>query len=258
MSNNIEKLIKKGSSTAKNGFRNEDDVARKFNDWKKDKDASHWLEIMHYRLEKIKKVTAVRITNSYKTDVQVKITIYLKETIMAENISIKLVTNLKGFNQIDKRWVDKYSELWDMPKDVSNALKLFTGEITPTKPGLKDSRRMSLNEMDEKMRYKIVKFFKENKIMVVNDIFKGRDALSATWMLIYIKETNIWSLLPMSIVMNFYGNGEVRITNQTGLKIGKIGVQRKGGDNGRPTANMLQFKINPAEIVNSTLNGHNK
>lgn len=32
------------------------------------------------------------------------------------------------------------------------------------------------------------------------------------------------------------------------LKIGKITMQRKGGDNGRETAKMLQFKINPAEL----------
>lgn len=258
MLNNIDELIKRGSSTARNGFRNEDDVVRKFNDWKQDEDARDWLEIMNYNLEKIEKVEAVRVTGSHKTDVQVKITIYLKEAIAAENISVKLVTNPQGFNQIDKRWVDKYKELWNIPDDVSNALKLFTGEITPTQTGLKDPRRMSLKEMDKETRQRIVKFFEENKIMVITDIFKGRDKLAAAWMLIYIKETNLWSLLPMSIVMNYYGNGDVRITNQTGLKIGKVGMQRKGGDQGRPTANMLQFKINPAEIVNSTLNGHNE
>lgn len=258
MLNNIDELIKRGSSTARNGFRNEDDVVRKFNDWKKDEDARDWLEIMNYNLEEIEKVEAVRVTGSHKTDVQVKITIYLKEAIAAENISVKLVTNPQGFNQIDKRWVDKYKELWNIPDDVSIALKLFTGEITPTKTGLKDPRRMSLKEMDDETQEKLVKFFEENKIMAITDIFKGRDKLAAAWMLIYIKETNLWSLLPMSIVMNFYGNGDVRITNQTGLKIGKVGVQRKGGDQGRPTANMLQFKINPAEIVNSTLNGHSE
>ncbi len=34
------------------------------------------------------------------------------------------------------------------------------------------------------------------------------------------------------------------------MKIGRITVQRKGGDNERKTANMLQFKINPTEIFN--------
>jgi hypothetical protein len=48
--------------------------------------------------------------------------------------------------------------------------------------------------------------------------------------------------------MNVFGGGDIRITNQGSLKIGKIGMQRKGGDNGRDTANMLQFKINPVEL----------
>lgn len=40
------------------------------------------------------------------------------------------------------------------------------------------------------------------------------------------------------------------MTPRGSLKIGRITVQRKGGDNGRKTANMLQFKINPTEIFN--------
>ena len=38
------------------------------------------------------------------------------------------------------------------------------------------------------------------------------------------------------------------MTKQGNFRIAKIGMQRKGGDGGRPTANMLQFKINPAEL----------
>ena len=74
-------------------------------------------------------------------------------------------------------------------------------------------------------------------------------------MLIYIKPDNLWTLLPIAVVINFYGNGEVRIARGGSIKIGRITMQRKGGDGGRPTAQMLQFKINPAEIVNETKNG---
>ena len=48
--------------------------------------------------------------------------------------------------------------------------------------------------------------------------------------------------------MNVFGTGDIRITSQGGLKIGRIGMQRKGGDGGRKTSNMLQFKINPVEL----------
>lgn len=49
-------------------------------------------------------------------------------------------------------------------------------------------------------------------------------------------------------IFNHFGNGEIIITKQGNFKIGKITMQRKGGDGGRNTAKMLQFKINPAEL----------
>ena len=38
------------------------------------------------------------------------------------------------------------------------------------------------------------------------------------------------------------------MTPRGSIKIGKVTVQRKGGDNGRETANMLQFKLDPTEL----------
>ncbi len=140
-------------------------------------------------------------------------------------------------------------ELWSIPKDITKALKLFTGETKPRKKGLKDSRRMFMEEMDKATQKKIIDFFESNKFLVVADVLKGRDKLAAAWILIYIKPENLWTLLPIAVVINFYGNGEVRIARGGSLKIGRITMQRKGGDGGRLTAQMLQFKINPAEIA---------
>ncbi len=245
-------LIKLGSATAKGGFRNEDDIVAKFNDWKNDEDAQKWLEIMGYPIDEIKKVEAVKL-HGYKTDVQVQITIYLKKAIAAENLSVKLVSNPQGFNQIDKRWVDKYVEMWEIPTDITKILKLFTGEIMPAKSGLKDKRRMLLSEMDETDQKKIIDYFTKNKILVVSDILKGRGKFSAGWMLVALKadEDGKWVLKSINHAMNVFADGEVRITPQGSLKIGKIGMQRKGGDAGRPTSNMLQFKINPVELFSS-------
>ena len=57
-----------------------------------------------------------------------------------------------------------------------------------------------------------------------------------------------WILKPINYCLNFFGNGDVSITKQGNIKIGRITMQRKGGDGGRDTAKMLQFKINPAEL----------
>ncbi len=242
-------LIKLGSETAKGGFRNEDDIVAKFNDWENDEDAQKWLGIMGYSIDEIEKVEAVKL-HGYKTDVQVQITIYMKKAIAAENLSVKLVSNPQGFNQVDKRWVDSYAEMWNVPKDIVKLLKLFTGEIKPIKSGLRDPRRMFFDEMSESNQRKVVDFFAKNKILVVSDILKGRGKFSAGWMLVALitKNKSRWVLKSINHAMNVFADGEVRITPQGGLKIGKIGMQRKGGDAGRPTSNMLQFKINPVKL----------
>src|SRR3989344_8783055 len=137
-----------GSKTAKGGFRNEDEVIARFNNWKKDKVAKEWLVIMGYIIKEIEYVKAVKVGGNYKTDVQVQVTIKLKETIDCENLSVKLVSNPQGFNQIDKMEINKYVEMRNIPKDVENIIKLFTGKIEPkNKEELKDPRRMLLTDM---------------------------------------------------------------------------------------------------------------
>lgn len=246
---NKKDLIKLGSDTAKGGFRNEDDIVAKFNDWKNDEDAQKWLKIMGYPISEIEKVEAIKL-HGYKTDVQVQIVIYMKRAIAAENLSVKLVSNPQGFNQVDKRWVNKYVEMWNLPEDIMKILKLFTGETAPTKSGLRDKRRMFLNEMSEEDQKKIIDFFTKNKILIVSDILKGRGKFSAGWMLVALVNDgkSLWVLKSINHAMNVFADGEVMITSQGSLKIGKITMQRKGGDAGRDTSKMLQFKINPVEL----------
>jgi len=242
-----------GSDTAKGGFRNEDAVVVKFNNWQKDADAKEWLRLMGYNLKEIEKVVAVKI-HGYKTDVQVQITIYLKKAISAENLSVKLVSNPQGFNQVDKRWVDSYVQMWDIPSKIATSLKLFTGEIKPNKSGLRDSRRMFLDEMNKETQIEVVDFFRENKILIITDILKGRGKLSAGWMLVALKnpmQNKRWVLKSINHALNVFGKGDVLITDKGSLRIGKITMQRKGGDAGRDTSKMLQFKINPVELFNN-------
>lgn len=247
-------MVELGSATAKGGFRNEDDVVRKFNNWKKDAEAQKWLVAMDYTIDEIEKVIARKI-HGYKTDVQVQITIYLKKIISAENLSVKLVSNPQGFNQVDKRWVRNYKDMWSVPDDITNLLKLYTGEIKPQGKSLRDLRRMFFDEMSPKDQTKILAFFKKNKILIVSDILKGRGKLSAGWMLVILKTSGkvTWALKSINEAMNLFGEGDVRFTDRGSLKIGKITMQRKGGDGGRDTAQMLQFKINPVELINFSI-----
>lgn len=239
-----------GSQTAKNGFLNEEDIVNKFNNWQNDDDAQKWLIIMEYQIDDIDYVKAL-VVSGHKTDVQVQITIKLKEIIDAQNLQVKLVSNPRGgFNQIDKRWVDKYAIMWAMDESIISILKRYTGELAPTIKNPKDKRRMFAFEFTEIEQEQILNWLINNKTLIISDILKGRGQLAAEWMLVAHKtKTNSrWILKPMNYCINFFGNDEIKITPRGTYKIGKITMQRKGGDGGRITANMLQFKINPAEL----------
>ncbi len=250
-----EILISRGSTTAKNGFKNEDFAIDEFNNWQESKLAQLWLQAMDYKLIDIESVKATKVKGSYKADIQVeiRIEIKLKSLMDIQNLQVKLVSNPKGFNQIDKRWLKNYKKLWDIPNDVYELLQYFTGEKPPKINNPRDNRRMFADELSEDEQQLLLKFFHEHKTLIVNDILKGRGKLSAEWMLVILrlKETNTidWALEPINKVLNHFGNGKIVITPRGSFKIGNITIQRKGGDNGRETANMLQFKINPAELI---------
>lgn len=240
---NIESI---GSTTAKNGFRNEDDIVSKFNNWQNDNEAKIWLVIMGYFISDIDFVKAVKL-HGHKTDVQANVTIKLKEAIDTQNLQVKLVTTHSGFNQIDKRWVDKYQEMWDMPENIASIFRRYCGEEPPSILKPRDKRRMFTDEFSHNEQHELMLWLLENKTMIVSDVLKGRGQFAAEWMLVAQKtNTNArWVLKPMNYCLNFFGNENIEFTNRGNIKIGKIGVQRKGGDGGAKTAQMLQFKIDP-------------
>jgi len=236
--------VELGSTTAKNGFKNEDEIRDKFNNWKADDDAKVWLGAMNYKLSDIENVTATK-PHGEKADVEVVIKTKIGEK--KEGISIKLVSSENGFNQIDKRWLAHYVKMWKIPADVEAALKLFVGETPPNKPS-KDPNRMYLNELDPAAQKAVIDFFTANKDAIVSDLFAGDGVHAAGWVMVALKSTDKprWVLRTDAYTTKFYGDGKVELTRNGNLKIGRITVQRKGGDGGRETAKMLQFKINPA------------
>lgn len=237
-----------GSQTAKNGFQNEDDIISKFNNWKTDVEAILWLQTMGYQIDEIEFVKAVKI-HGHKTDVQAQVTIKLKEAIDVQNMQVKLVSNKKGFNQIDKRWVDTYAQLWNMPAEISLLVKKYCGEVVPIIK-VRDKRRMFADEFELHEQTQLLHWLNENKQLIINDILKGRGQFAAEWFLVAQKSTTNarWVLQPINICINHYSKGEIFITRKGNIRIAKVGMQRKGGDGGRHTANMLQFKLDPTDM----------
>src|SRR5436190_1612660 len=238
-----------GSQTAKNGFKNEDEIRDKFNNWKTDEDARVWLAAMNYKIAEIEAVTASK-PHGEKADVEVVVKTQKSER--KEGISIKLVSSPNGFNQIDKRWLSHYVKMWNIPADVEAALKLFLGEVPPTKAG-RDPNRMFLNELEPEQKKAVVDFFTANRTKIVHDLFSGDGPHAAGWVMVALKasEKPKWVLRTDKDTIAFFGDGNVEITSHGNLKIGRITMQRKGGDGGRETARMLQFKINPALLFDA-------
>ena len=241
--------VELGSQTAKNGFKNETEIQNKFNNWKTDADAQNWLFAMNYKPQEIESVIATK-PHGEKADVEVRIKTKKGETV--EGISIKLVSSPNGFNQIDKRWLSHYATMWKIPADVETALKYFVGETPPSKPG-RDPQRMYLNELGPEQERSVIDFFTANRGKIVHDLFQGDGPHAAGWIMVALKatETTRWTLRRVEDVMKFYADGKIEITSHDNLKIGRITVQRKGGDGGRDTAKMLQFKINPVQLFDA-------
>lgn len=242
-------LVLRGSQTAKNGFKNEKEIADKFNHWKTDAEAKQWLAIMQYDLNDIEYVKAVVLTG-YKADINVQVQIKLKSAVDTENIQVKLVSNSRGFNQVDKRWLSHYKALWNIPDDVYEILEYFTGEKPPYKTNTRDTRRMFLNEMEKEKQDTVIKWFEQNKTLILSDIIKGRGQFAAEWVLVAQKvETNSrWVLKNINEVLQHYAIGEVQVSPRGSITLGSVLIQRKGGDGGRNTAKMLQFKLDPTSL----------
>ncbi len=245
----MQDLVLRGSETAKNGFKNEKEIADKLNHWETDTEAKQWLTIMSYDLNEIEYVKAL-VLSGYKADVNVQVQIKLKDIVDTENIQVKLVSNKKGFNQVDKRWLAHYKEMWEMPDHVYELLQYFTGERIPYKANTKDRRRMFLNEMEQEMQNTILQWFAENKTLILSDIIKGRGQFSAEWVLVAqkVESDSRWVLKNINEVLQHYANGEVIVSPRGSITLGKVLIQRKGGDGGRDTAKMLQFKLDPTSL----------
>jgi hypothetical protein len=262
-----DQAVQLGSRTAKGGFRNEEDICDAFNRWETDDDARAWLAILHGRRDGIESVVAsIPRGEKAKTDVEVRVTAGGRET--RYGISIKLVSTKRGFNQIDKRWLNSYARMWDMPEDVHAGMKLFVGEVPPNGPSRRDDR-MFLTELPPETQNRIVEFFQERRDAIATYLFAGGGDHAADWLLVTVRDDREGGtldvdtdddagdddplradslpegmrsvLVPTVDAAAFYGAGDVVITPAGNLRIGRITMQRKGGDGGRETAKMLLF-----------------
>lgn len=191
-------------------------------------------------------------TQKYKkADIQVQLSIRIDEIIYRENISLKKANKTANFNQIDKRSVDTYQMMWGFDDDIADTLKRFTGAIIPNgteAEELKDKRRWYFTELANDKVQSLLQFFQQNRSLIFSDILKGRGMLSAEWFLVTCQNedgTTDWLLKNINEVINFYSQGEIKVSERGGLILGRLTAQRKGGT---PDPTSLQFKIKPNDL----------
>lgn len=262
-----------GSQTAKGGFANEHDIVNKLNQFQTDLEAQLWLTMMGYNVDRISKITAVQVptrlnrnmveklgislekfdfTQKFKkADIQVQLTIIMNEIIYRENISLKKANESANFNQIDKRSVDTYQNMWKFDDGIAHTLKQFTGVIKPNdieQETLRDTRRWYLDELPSIDIDRLLVFFRENKSLIFSDILKGRGMLAAEWFLVTKlnnDNSTSWVLKNINEVVNFFAQGDIYVSKKGGLILGRLTAQRKGGT---PDPTSLQFKIKPLDL----------
>jgi len=238
-----------GSRTARAGFENEVEIADAINAWNTNEDGRWILKEIGIDTDSINSVNAKTISG-HKSDVVVNIinTCGKSSTV---GIQVKLVSNKRGYNQIDKRWTDNYQNLWNMPETVTNALKLYTGEESHSAVESRDERRLFADELEACDSKLILDFLWNNKGVISKTVFRGDSKYPADWMIVVQNHELIRRIFvfDINIVMGFYFDEMPTITRRGNFKFGKVTIQRKGGDRGRDTAKMLQFKIDPIKIV---------
>lgn len=177
-----------------------------------------------------------------------QIEIKIDSIIYREHVSIKKVTPKSNFNQIDKRKVDKYKEMWDIPDDITLLLKYFTGEVKD-RPDIKKRKNVEYSIED---REKIEMFLNKNKIKILSDILRGRGGFAAEYMIVseYDVEGGIQHYMINVIeILNKLNNLEfIMNPNKTTISLGDksiVSIQRKGGT---PDPESLQFKFKPLYV----------
>lgn len=92
---------------------------------------------------------------------------------------------------------------------------------------------MLINEFSHKEQQELLAWLNDNKMLIVSDILKDRGEFSAEWVLV-IQAINFdikWALKNINVVMqHYFDDGSVEISKKGSLKIGRITIQRKGGD----------------------------
>lgn len=177
------------------------------------------------------------------------------EELSTKGISIKTYKPKVSFGQANRGTVETYVKDLGIPKNVAETLLAFTHK---TQTG----DRVMLNQNSKSSQTELLEFFTQFQKQIISHILRGKDlsALKADWLLFHeatdeswkmnVGDKRFWKLYPMEEIIECSLRKKPTINENGNLILGiGLTMQRKGGDGGKNSANDLQFKIDPVEII---------
>jgi len=228
-----------GSTTAKNGFKEEDFLVKKLNEDNK-------------LLKLLEKFTGKNIIND-----ACKIKGNKKSDICISNINIQhKKTKNKQFGQIDRHYVDnlieKIPELDNCKYMLKNLCELPLDPKTQLCDKKYNIKKINNSNYTEKEINNLIDLIEKNKKNIIHYAFCGYETdfipelLSITLFTKNIREKIIfWK---MNNIIDYLMNSNVTIKkSKTVIEISNgLTFQRKGGDGGKKEGNNFQFKFIPS------------
>ena len=182
------------------------------------------------------------------------------EELSTKGISIKTYKPKVSFGQANRGTVETYVKDFGIPKSVAETLLAFTHKT-------QSGDRVMLNQTSKSSQTELLDFFAQFQKQIISHILRGKElsALKADWLLfheakdeswkMHVGDKKFWRLYPIEKIIECCLRKKP-VINENGNLILGIGLtmQRKGGDGGKDSANDLQFKIDPVEIIKALNN----
>jgi len=248
-------LVSSQSAAAQRGLKAESELINSIN---KQTDECAWIVEECCETSGYGNFGARKPSNKEKPDV----VLFDKKNVepSTKGISIKTYKPKVSFGQANRGTVETYIKDLGIPKNVAETLLAFTHKT-------QSGERVMLNQNSESDQTQLLEFFTKFQKQIISHILRGKELapLKADWLLfheakdeswkMHVGDKRFWKLYPMDQIIGCCLLTKPQINKNGNMILGTgLTMQRKGGDGGKDSANDLQFKIDPVEIIEALNN----
>jgi len=169
-----------------------------------------------------------------------------KEDLIAKGYSVSVKGYLgegNGANQVTRIWPENFCKQIGLSNKVCTILEEFSFKVT-------NGYRIGMDEISEKDFRLIQEELTYKLPTIMNFIFNKGNKVN--FIAICNKKLNKVCFIPYDTFIEYVmrsgvSKGVSIRGRKTGLKLGAISLQRKGGDSGAMSADQIQFKFSPGK-----------